>query len=51
MKANTRGKDIAGLSAVDLCQEVGGDGLLRFFISACRESGVQITLSEEILTR
>ncbi|MEJ2424793.1 MAG: hypothetical protein P8101_10075 [Candidatus Thiodiazotropha sp.] len=50
-KVNASAKDIAGLTAIDLCHEAGGDALLKFFISACRESGVQITLSEEILRK
>ncbi len=50
-KVSSSDKDIAGLSAVDLCCEAGGDALLKFFITACRESGVKIALSEEILKK
>ncbi len=50
-KADSGAKDIAGFTALDICQAVGGDDLLRFFIAACIEAGVRITLSEKVIAQ
>ncbi len=50
-KVSASVRDVAGFSALDICHEVGGEVLLRFFVATCREAGVQIMLSEHLISK